>query len=420
MMRWSRLVLLLLLVFDVWYRAHTFGPQVRDSLGVSLWPTTIGSSEPLDCDEAAYAYMGHRISRGDVLYRDLTENKTPLGYWLYALAVVAGGYNELAIRVMAIPFVLLTIILVWWIAGRLGGQFSGCLAAVLYIFLSTDPYLFGNGSNLEHFVNLFSVASLAFLIHAWDRPGRWPLLAAGICLGAAALVKQFAIFPVVIVGPCILFRGGQGGVSRRQRMRRVLADAMVFGLGALSIAAVAAAILAAQARCADAIDDIFFYGRCRDRYFARTERAAGCHSLDHRKCRSARPSTLAIRSHGLPRLVGNNELAALAGLDSIAFVSAARAGNERRPQTFGRLGDRSLGSGGPPGPLLAALLSAADRRCRHRRLGLPCRRRLVRGWRLGPESGKNWRRIGLALLSIPLLASRRSASPPISRFRATC
>ncbi len=178
-MRWSRLVLLILLIFDVWYRAHTFGPQVRDALHVNLWPSTVGASEPLDCDEAAYAYIGHRVNRGAVLYRDVTENKTPLGYWLYALAVLVGGYNELTIRIMPIPFVLLTITLVWWIAGRLGGQISACLAAALYVLMSTDPYLFGNGANLEHFVNLFTVSSLALLIYAWDRPKRWPLFAAG-------------------------------------------------------------------------------------------------------------------------------------------------------------------------------------------------------------------------------------------------
>ena len=74
---------------------------------------------------------GIAFSRGDVLYRDVTENKTPLGYWLYTLAVLVGGYNELAIRIMPIPFVLATIALVWWIAGKLGGQVSACLAAGL-------------------------------------------------------------------------------------------------------------------------------------------------------------------------------------------------------------------------------------------------------------------------------------------------
>ena len=37
------------------------------------------------------------------MYRDLTENKPPLGYWLYALGVALGGYNELAIRLLPDP-----------------------------------------------------------------------------------------------------------------------------------------------------------------------------------------------------------------------------------------------------------------------------------------------------------------------------
>ena len=205
-MRWSRLVLILLLVFDVWYRGHTFGPDVRDALGIRLWPAAVGASEPLDCDEAAYAYIGHRILRGDVMYRDLTENKPPLGYWLYTLAVALGGYHELAIRVMPIPFVLATIALVWWIALRLGGPGSACLAAGLFAILSTDPYLFGNGANLEHFINFFAVASLALLLRGWDRTGRWSLVGSGVCLGAAALVKQVAIVPAVVFVAALAWR----------------------------------------------------------------------------------------------------------------------------------------------------------------------------------------------------------------------
>ena len=41
------------------------------------------------------------------MYRDLTENKPPLGYWLYELtvAIKLGYTDELAIRVMPIPYV---------------------------------------------------------------------------------------------------------------------------------------------------------------------------------------------------------------------------------------------------------------------------------------------------------------------------
>ena len=62
-MRKSILLLLLVLAFDVWYRAHTFGPTIAGATGANLWPRTTGPSEPLDCDEAIYAHMGRRIFR---------------------------------------------------------------------------------------------------------------------------------------------------------------------------------------------------------------------------------------------------------------------------------------------------------------------------------------------------------------------
>ncbi|MBV8126868.1 MAG: glycosyltransferase family 39 protein, partial [Planctomycetaceae bacterium] len=204
--RWSIVILLVLLVASLWYRAHTFAPTIAAASGLSLWPAAIGASEPLDCDEAAYAYIGHRMLRGDVMYRDLTENKPPLGYWLYALAVAIGGYNELSVRLLPIPAVLLSIALVWWIGWRLDGSLAACLAAGLFVVLSTDPYLFGNGSNMEHFMNLFSVASLALLILAWSRHRRWPIVAAGVCLGAATLVKQLAILPALVYFAALALR----------------------------------------------------------------------------------------------------------------------------------------------------------------------------------------------------------------------
>ena len=86
--RWSIVVLVVLLVARrLVPRPHLRADHRRMRRGLSLWPRAVGASEPLDCDEAAYAYIGHRLLQGDVMYRDLTENKPPLGYWLYALAV---------------------------------------------------------------------------------------------------------------------------------------------------------------------------------------------------------------------------------------------------------------------------------------------------------------------------------------------
>jgi hypothetical protein len=260
-MRWARLILVVLMVVDVWYRAHTFGPDIRATTGINLWPQTVGESEPLDCDEAAYAYMGHRVLRGDVLYRDLTEYKPPLGYWIYTAAVAIGGYQELAIRVMAIPFVLATIAAVWWIGMRLGGPVAACLAAGLYVLLSTDPFLFGNGSNLEHFINLFSILSLAMIIRGWERNDRHWIVGAGVCLGAAALVKQVAMAHVLVFVPALLAQALAVEVPGSRRVVRGILDVLAFGLGILAIVVIAATIVVAQGAGKAAYEDIVLQAR---------------------------------------------------------------------------------------------------------------------------------------------------------------
>jgi 4-amino-4-deoxy-L-arabinose transferase-like glycosyltransferase len=257
--RWSWIGLLAILLFDVWLRGHTLGPTVRDLVGFAPWPVVSGEAEPLDCDESAYAYIGRRIVGGDVLYRDLTENKPPGGYWLYALTVAVGGANEITIRLMPIPLVLATIAIVWWIGLRLSGPGAACLAAALYTFISTDPYLFGNGANFEHAINLSSVASLALMIRAADRPRRGLLVAAGMALGIACLIKQVVIANLFLFGFALwTHRETKGGGPRQARSR--WPDLAALGAGFALVWALSAAVLFAQGAAADAYDDIVRYG----------------------------------------------------------------------------------------------------------------------------------------------------------------
>ena len=105
-----------------------------------------------------------------------------------------------------------------------------------------------------------------------------------------------------------------------QRIGRAVVDVIVFGLGvAVDRGALRPRSWWLKARAGTRIDDIFFYGRAlATDTLPEPGGAAGLDSLDHRKRRPAGPSPLAVRSHRLPRLVGNGELAALAGVDSIA------------------------------------------------------------------------------------------------------
>ena len=250
---WAWVGLIAVLLFDVWWRCHTVGPTIRDRLGVGLYPVTGAEAEPLDCDEAVYAYIGKRIAGGAVMYRDLTENKPPLGYWLFALAVKVGGANELTVRLMPLPFVLGTTALVWWLGIRLRGPGAAVLAASTYAVASTDPFLYGNGNQMEQMINLFSTAALALVVSAWDRPVRGRLVAAGVCLGAAALVKQVAAVNGAVFAVALLLRHARPASDRIKDIT-ALTLGVCFGLRGRGLD---------RGRAgggADAFDDIFRYG----------------------------------------------------------------------------------------------------------------------------------------------------------------
>ena len=263
MRRWSIVGLLAVLIFDVWLRCHTVGPSLKAKLGVDLYPITDSASEPLDCDEAIYAYIGNRIAHGSVMYRDMTENKPPGGYWVYALAVTLFGPNELTVRLMPIPLVLATIALVWWIALRLRGPGSAVVAALIYAVVSTDPFLFGNGANMEHIINLFATASLACLVVCWERPGRLGVLTAGVCVGMASLVKQVAIVHALVYVVALLLRATkmtEEGEALRSILSRII-DVVALVLGIALVWGCAAGVVARQGAARDAYEDIFRYGR---------------------------------------------------------------------------------------------------------------------------------------------------------------
>ena len=345
---------------------------MRDALGIRLWPTAVGASEPLDCDEAAYAYIGHRILHGDVMYRDLTENKPPLGYWLYTLAVAVGGYHELAIRVMPIPFVLATIALVWWIALRLGGPGSACLAGGALRDPEHRPVPVRQRRQPRAFHQLFR-GRFARALDSW-MGSRRPMVARGFgrlsgC-GHAGQAGRHRPRLRLRRGPRVasLVAGGRHGDDK---IVRGLVDVGSFGLGLVSILVVAAAILIAQGAGAAAYDDIFHYGRAL--------------ATDTLPEPNAPPGIIrwitgnADPKGRLPWPFGTTNYLVwwgtaswpfwLVSIPALAYLLLAPAHNLAAAAGRG-LDAGGLGPGRPAGSLLAALLPLADRRRSHRRRGL--------------------------------------------------
>lgn len=247
-----------ILLFDVWLRSHAFAPTIHIRFGAEGPQTIDRSVEPLDCDEALYAYMGKRMTHGAVLYRDLSENKPPLGYWIYEAAVAIGGYNETAIRVLPIPLVLTTIVLVGLIAGRIAGSVAAVVAAFLYALMSTDPVIFGDTANLEHASNLFAVASLAAFLAYLAREKTRYLLACGAAVALSTLVRQVGAIHGIVYFILLLFLNRTDhNISYFNHQLRVQSR---LAAGFLTPIAIAVLILTVQGAAGPAYDDIFRYG----------------------------------------------------------------------------------------------------------------------------------------------------------------
>ncbi|GIW86823.1 MAG: hypothetical protein KatS3mg108_1147 [Isosphaeraceae bacterium] len=229
-----------------WWRAHTFAPTLIERTGLpALWPVVSGRTEPLDCDEAAYAYMGRRLNAGARLYRDLAENKPPLGYALFALATRLGGASEWTVRLMPLPLVWATMFALWCCARLIAGSWAAILAAFLYVLLATDPYVYGNSMQLEQAINLAHAAALAALVASRRRPGLlWPSLA-GAGVGASTLIRPTAIIllPVLFL---LLPRLRSGSIGHRIR------PALASALGFAAVVSACVAVLAAQGILAEA------------------------------------------------------------------------------------------------------------------------------------------------------------------------
>ncbi len=240
-----------------WQRRWCWGSLVVSAaLVVALrWHTV---SEPLDCDEAAYAYMAHRWLAGDRLYADVFENKPPGTYLIFAAGIAIGGYQEAAIRLVSLPFVLGTLALLWWFAWRWFGPVSAVLAALVYALVSGDPFTASETSNLEVFMNFFLALSLVATACArGSRGSGWPA-AAGLALGAAATVKQ-VVAPHALVVLALLALDARRAV-RGDRLRVWGRRAAAFVAGCALPWAACLALCAAQGVAREFLDAVFVYG----------------------------------------------------------------------------------------------------------------------------------------------------------------
>ncbi|HXH23133.1 MAG TPA: glycosyltransferase family 39 protein [Dehalococcoidia bacterium] len=192
------------------------------TLGVVLLRLPSFFEPPWHTDEGIFAAVAQRVLSGGHLYADAWESKPPLFLYLYVAIFKVFGAGIFGLRFAATTFAVLTHLALFFVALRFMSHRRALLAAALCGVLIGVPFWEGTLALTETFTLLPSTAG-ALLFLLWDerraalRPPQRRLslvredgllFAAGLCFGAAFLLRQTSLAVPAAAGAWVLFRGG--------------------------------------------------------------------------------------------------------------------------------------------------------------------------------------------------------------------
>jgi 4-amino-4-deoxy-L-arabinose transferase-like glycosyltransferase len=225
-------------------------------LGVVLVRATY-VPRPLRNDEGGYLLIARQWhTGGEFLYGDYFVDRPPLLLLLFRVASLTEW--DQAIRVVAIPFVLLFVLAGWRAGSLLAGPAGGRWAALVAAALMCSPGLAADQADGELFGAAFVMVSIALALSAWnaDAPVRrlWSAGAAGAVAAAAPLVKQNLLEGLLFLAALVVFAFRDQHPSARRRAVLVAPAAVLGAL--LSCASVWLWLTAARVEPAGAWRDL--------------------------------------------------------------------------------------------------------------------------------------------------------------------
>jgi hypothetical protein len=185
----------------------------------------VSIAEPLGIDQSLWASAVRGMSEGQLLYRDVWEQRPPGIYFIYLAGFHLFGWASSTVAWLDIIASAATTILVYFIARRLAGRLTGAVAAALYATLTMPAWLYRNSGFLERSVcETFIVVCVS--LSAWCavkfRESGSLALAAGVGLfgGAAVVLKPNAglYLPALLLWMAI-YRGESGGHGKTAKVR---------------------------------------------------------------------------------------------------------------------------------------------------------------------------------------------------------
>ncbi|MEO5896531.1 MAG: glycosyltransferase family 39 protein [Vicinamibacterales bacterium] len=187
-------------------------PGVALSIGlglltlVALLLRTVAIAEPLGIDQSLWASAVRGMSRGQLLYRDVWEQRPPGIYWIYLNAFRLFGWTAATVAWLDVLAAATTTVLLYTIVRRLDSSVPALVATALYATLTMPAWLYGNGGFLERsicetfIIPLVAAAALCAVLFS-ERQSLAAALGIGLFAGAAVVMKPNAglYFPALLL-----------------------------------------------------------------------------------------------------------------------------------------------------------------------------------------------------------------------------
>ncbi|MFQ5480759.1 MAG: tetratricopeptide repeat protein [Thermodesulfobacteriota bacterium] len=155
-------------------------------------------------DEGALLYVAERLTKGDVLYRDIVTGIMPGAYYLQALFFSIFGYSVVTGRVLACATFAVNSLLLYAISIYFIQKRTAFLISMLFISTNIISYRWPGYSQLSI---TFVLASLLFFLRYLDRASLRALFISGAAAGLAIFFKQnYGVFITAGLGFILLAR----------------------------------------------------------------------------------------------------------------------------------------------------------------------------------------------------------------------
>lgn len=191
---------------------------------------------PFERDEGEYAYSAWLLHTGGTPYKDSFMQKPPLIIYTYYVGQILSPFAIWPPRVLAAIFVILTAILVGFIALKEWGKYAAVFSAFIFLPFIGFPPLTPFSANTEKFMILPMTALVTLFVYFKNSEKTWPYILAGFLSTLAIFYKPICLAVVIFIIIFWLFKLYRS--YNPTNIKLIVRPFLLIGLSALTTAVI--------------------------------------------------------------------------------------------------------------------------------------------------------------------------------------